>query len=71
MKFSVVLEKINDKEIGMGYYYAHVPTLGLTTHGFGIEGAMSACRDLVQLWLAEKKRIMKNSLNQKKSIFQH
>jgi predicted RNase H-like HicB family nuclease len=55
MKFSVVIEKIEDDEIGIGYYYAHVPSLGLTTHGLGIEGAMSACRDLVQLWVSEKK----------------
>ena len=37
-----------------GYYYAHIPSLGITTHGEGIPGAMSAARDLIQLWLEEK-----------------
>jgi len=27
--------------------------LGITTHGGGIEGAMSAARDLISLWVEE------------------
>jgi predicted RNase H-like HicB family nuclease len=38
-----------------GLYYAHVPSLGLTTHGYGIEATMEAARDLIQLWIEEKK----------------
>jgi predicted RNase H-like HicB family nuclease len=38
-----------------GYYYAHIPSLGLTTHGLGVEGARSAARDLVRQWIAEKR----------------
>ncbi|MDP2208575.1 MAG: hypothetical protein Q8K98_07350 [Bacteroidota bacterium] len=38
-----------------GYYYAHLPTLDLTTHGFGIEGAKQAALDLIKLWIDEKK----------------
>ena len=34
-----------------GYYYAHVPSLGLTTHGLGMEAA----RDLLALWIEEKR----------------
>ena|SRR6059036_1899416 len=55
MNYSVVFEKITDREFPAGYYYAHIPSLGLTTHGLGIEGAREALRDLIQLWLAEKK----------------
>jgi hypothetical protein len=33
--------------------YAHIPTLDLTTHGLGLEGAMEAARDLVTGWIAE------------------
>ena len=38
-----------------GYYYAHVPSLGLTTHGLGVEGARQAAADLLRLWIAEKR----------------
>ena len=38
-----------------GYYYAHVPSLSLTTHGLGMEGALEAARDLVKLWNDEKR----------------
>lgn len=36
-----------------GYYYAHVPSMGITTHGDGVEGAMAAARDLIGLWVDE------------------
>ena len=36
-------------------YYAHIPTLDLTTHGQGIEGALAAARDLIEAWIAEKR----------------
>jgi predicted RNase H-like HicB family nuclease len=31
-----------------------VPTLNLTTHGKGLEGARQAAVDLLELWFAEK-----------------
>jgi hypothetical protein len=37
-----------------GYSSAHVPTLSLTTHGLGMEGARQAAAELARLWLAEK-----------------
>jgi len=55
MKFSVVIERVPEHEIGAGYYYAHVPALGLTTHGYGIDGARAAAQELTELWVAEKK----------------
>ncbi len=54
MNFGVLFEKVQEPGFPPGYYYAHVPTLGLTTHGLGIEGARQAAADLVQLWIAEK-----------------
>jgi predicted RNase H-like HicB family nuclease len=54
MRYSVLLEPINEPEF-KGYYYAHVPALDLTTHGDGIEGALSAARELVEAWIAEKR----------------
>lgn len=46
MRYSVFLEPV--QEAGFeGFYYAHIPTLDLTTHGPGIEGALSAARELV------------------------
>jgi predicted RNase H-like HicB family nuclease len=55
MTFSVVFERVKDTGFPDGYYYAHVPSLGLTTHGPGVEGARKAAADLLRLWLAEKR----------------
>lgn len=55
MRYPVLLESIPDEEGLPGCYYAHVPSLGLTTHGQGVEGALDAARDLVALWNEEKR----------------
>lgn len=49
-KYTVVYENINDSDFEPGYYYAHIPALGITTHGFGLKGAKQAALDLVKLW---------------------
>jgi len=56
MDVAVVFERVADAGFPPGYYYAHVPTLGLTTHGEGIEGARVAADDLVRLWVEEEFR---------------
>jgi predicted RNase H-like HicB family nuclease len=54
MRYAVLLEPI--QEAGFeGWYYAHVPTLDLTTHGRGVEGALAAACELVEVWIAEKR----------------
>lgn len=55
MTYGILFEKIQNSELPSGCYYAHVPALGLTTHGEGIEGARAAAEDLVKLWLTEKR----------------
>ena len=55
MNYAVLLERIDDQSFPSGYYYAHIPSLGLTTHGLGVDGAREAARDLLNLWIAEKK----------------
>ncbi len=55
MSIAVLFESVQDKDFPPGYFYAHVPSLGLTTHGLGIEGARAAAMELIRLWLAEKK----------------
>jgi predicted RNase H-like HicB family nuclease len=55
MNFGILFEKVTDKDFPAGFFYAHVPSLGLTTHGLGLEGARQAAFDLARLWLAEKK----------------
>ena len=55
MNFGVLFEKVTDQDFPAGYYYAHVPSLGLTTHGLGIDGARQAAADLLRLWIAEKR----------------
>ncbi len=54
MRYGILFEMITEAGFPEGYYYAHVPTLGLTTHGLGIEGARAAAEDLIRLWIAEK-----------------
>ncbi|HUF63756.1 MAG TPA: type II toxin-antitoxin system HicB family antitoxin [Verrucomicrobiales bacterium] len=55
VRYSVLLEPVEDREGLPGFYYAHVPSLGLTTHGSGVEGAIEAARDLIRLWVVEKR----------------
>jgi predicted RNase H-like HicB family nuclease len=54
MNYPVLFERITSADFPAGYYYAHLPTLGLTTHGIGIDGAKAAATDLARLWIAEK-----------------
>jgi predicted RNase H-like HicB family nuclease len=55
MTYSIIYEKITDSNFPPGYFYAHIPSLELTTHGLGIEGAEQAAKDLLKLWLEEKR----------------
>jgi predicted RNase H-like HicB family nuclease len=55
MTYGIVFEKVESGELPAGFFYAHVPALGLTTHGDGIDGARAAATDLVTVWLTEKK----------------
>lgn len=54
MRYSVFLEPVHEPEFE-GYYYAHVPTLDLTTHGKGVDGALAAAQELTEAWVAEKR----------------
>jgi predicted RNase H-like HicB family nuclease len=54
LRYSVFLEPVNEPEFG-GYYYAHVPSLDLTTHGKGVEGALAAAKELTEAWIVEKR----------------
>ncbi len=60
MTYAILVERPASDELPAGFYYAHVPGLGLTTHGEGIEGARAAAEDLIKLWLAEKKAAGEN-----------
>ena len=55
MNYGILLERVESEGFPKGYYYAHIPSLGLTTHGLGIEGAREAARDLLHQWIAEKR----------------
>lgn len=55
MKYGVLFERIEEVDFPPGHYYAHIPSLVLSTHGLGVEGAREAIRDLAQLWIAEKR----------------
>ena len=55
MRVALLLEQLPASEGLAGYYDAHLPTLGLTTHGLGMEGALASARDLARLWSEEKR----------------
>jgi predicted RNase H-like HicB family nuclease len=54
MVYTIIYERINDPNFSKDFFYAHIPTLGLTTHGDGLEGAKKAAEDLIRLWIDEK-----------------
>jgi predicted RNase H-like HicB family nuclease len=54
MEFTIIYERINEPDFPHNFFYAHIPSLGLTTHGEGIEGAKKAAEDLIRLWIEEK-----------------
>ena len=55
MRYNVIVEPVEASEHMPGCFYAHVPSLGITTHGNGVEGALAAARDLIHLWVSEKR----------------
>jgi hypothetical protein len=55
MNSGILFEKVEEKGFAPGYFYAHIPSLGLTTHVLGVDGARQAAFDLARIWLAEKK----------------
>lgn len=69
MNFTVIFEKITEQNFPDGYYYAHLPTLDLTTHGLGIEGAKQAAIDLIKLWIEEKKANGEQIKSESESLF--
>lgn len=52
MTYSVIYEKVVEPGFE-GYYYAHVPSLGITTHGEGIDGARAMAIDAATLLLED------------------
>ena len=70
MRYSVLLEPINEPEFE-GYYYAHIPTLDLTTHGKGIEGAIAAAQELIEAWVEEKRSRGEKVPVESKSLIAH
>lgn len=54
VRFPIILEQGEHSAEMANMYYAHIPALGLTTHGDGVEAARSAALDLLTLWIAEK-----------------
>ncbi len=67
MRYSVLLEAVNEVELE-GYYYAHIPSLDLTTHGQGVEGALHAAQELVEAWIAEKRAHGESVPTEQKSL---
>lgn len=71
MQYSVLIEAVTDPGFPAGYYCAHIPTLDLTTHGLGIEGAKAAARDLVGIWIEERKAHGETIARETDSYFAH
>ena len=69
MTYIIILEKITDGSFPEGYYYAHIPSFDLTTHGPGIEGAKKAAEDLLKIWIEEKKANGEKIPEEKESFY--
>jgi len=70
MRYSVFLEPVNEPEFE-GYYYAHIPSLDLTTHGKGMEGALAAAKELTESWIAEKRKHGERIPIESESVIKH
>jgi predicted RNase H-like HicB family nuclease len=68
MRYSVLVEPVEEGENMPGCFYAYVPSLGVTTHGRGIEGALEAARDLIHVWLDEKRAAGENPAPARESL---
>lgn len=55
MTYGILFERMERGLAAGAGYYAHIPSLGLTTHGKDIPEARDAARDLLKLWIAEKR----------------
>jgi predicted RNase H-like HicB family nuclease len=55
MNYGIVFEPVDDPGFPEGWFYAHIPALGVTTQGEGLDGAKHAAKELAALWIAEKK----------------
>lgn len=71
MQYSILIEAVTDPGFPPGHYYAHIPSLDLTTHGLGIEGAKAAARELIGLWIEEKKAHGETVAREADSYFAH
>ncbi|MBI3375783.1 MAG: type II toxin-antitoxin system HicB family antitoxin [Betaproteobacteria bacterium] len=71
MRYAIVIEAVEEPGFPPGYFYAHVPALDLTTHGVGIEGAKDAARDLIALWVEEKRAHGEHVPREADSYFAH
>jgi predicted RNase H-like HicB family nuclease len=54
MNYGIVFEPVEDPGFPAGWFYAHIPALGVTTQGEGLDGAKEAAKELAELWIAEK-----------------
>lgn len=54
MNYGIVFEPVDEPGFPEGWFYAHIPALGLTTHGEGLDGAKRSAQELAELWIAEK-----------------
>jgi predicted RNase H-like HicB family nuclease len=66
----VLIESLNEAGFD-GYHYAHVPSLDLTTHGQGIEGALQAAQELVEAWVTEKQAHGEIVPKERQSVIAH
>lgn len=71
MRYSIMIEPVNEPGFPPGYFYAHIPALDLTTHGEGISGAKAAARDLVRIWVEEKRARGDAVPREEESYFAH
>lgn len=68
MRCSVLVEPVEPSESMPGRYSAHVPSLGITTRGSGMEGAIAAARDLIHPWVEDKREAGESAVPTRESL---
>ncbi|MHB8853481.1 MAG: nucleotidyltransferase family protein [Ignavibacteriaceae bacterium] len=60
--YTIIYEKVSDTSFPKGYFYTHIPSLDLTTHGLEIEGAKKAAEDLLKIMSLTKLKKYKKDI---------
>ncbi|MHB1687477.1 MAG: hypothetical protein ACYCVH_08890 [Ignavibacteriaceae bacterium] len=68
MTYTIIYEKVSDASFPKGYFYAHIPSLDLTTHGLEIEVQKKPLKNCLEFRL-KKKELTAKMYRWRKNLF--